>query len=173
MKYHKFIYLQVKDNEGNEIDPLEEPGWTWCQDSIEQSDVEYVNANLVQHLFDVLRSSEQTLNNLGMGELTGEADPRSRTQIGAERDAYSFYKKMKALDYAYEWLEVTATDRNKSSQSEDDGLLAAYVAGYEQAAQPRVERTTCQYCDTDTIDGTCVNLKCDGGIDILLQLLDV
>lgn len=46
---------------------------TWCQDRINQSDIEYVKANLVEHWIELLQSSEQTLRNLGYGELTGDA----------------------------------------------------------------------------------------------------
>ena len=81
----EYIYLQVKDDGGNELDQLE---WTWCQDRIEESDVEYINANLVQHLFDVLCSSEQTLRNLGMGELTGDARTIALNAASNIRDVF-------------------------------------------------------------------------------------
>jgi len=59
MQYHEYIYLQVEDEEGNPIDPLEEPGWTWCQDRINQSDVEYVKANLVEHWKELSQKREK------------------------------------------------------------------------------------------------------------------
>uniref|UniRef100_A0A6M3K9C0 Uncharacterized protein n=1 Tax=viral metagenome TaxID=1070528 RepID=A0A6M3K9C0_9ZZZZ len=40
---------------------------------------------------------------------------------------------MNALDYAYEWLELTLTERGE--WDEDTALINAFVAGFE-AAQP-------------------------------------
>jgi len=40
MKVPKVIYLQVKDDLGNELDE-----WTWCVDKINETDIEYHIAN--------------------------------------------------------------------------------------------------------------------------------
>lgn len=42
---------------------------------------------------------------------------------------------MNATDYAYEWLEETASERNESNLSIDEYLLDAFVAGYDTAKQ--------------------------------------
>lgn len=59
MKIPKYIYLQIEGENsfGNEIDSrsqYEEENITWCVDRINQSDAEFVNANLVQEYLDVL-----------------------------------------------------------------------------------------------------------------------
>jgi len=43
---YKRIYLQVKDLDGNKIDP-ESGEVTWCVDQINDSDIEYVRADLL------------------------------------------------------------------------------------------------------------------------------
>ena len=42
---------------------------------------------------------------------------------------------MNALDYAYEWLEESATERKQKSLDEDSALLTAFVSGFEAAQQ--------------------------------------
>lgn len=46
MKQHKRIWLQVEDGDGNEL----EYDKTWCEDNINESDVEYVLAAKVRNL---------------------------------------------------------------------------------------------------------------------------
>ena len=59
MKIPEYIYLQIEGESsfGNEIDSrslYEEENVTWCVDRINQSDAEFVNANLVREYLDVL-----------------------------------------------------------------------------------------------------------------------
>lgn len=92
MEFHEYIYLQVEDEDGNAINQYTEPGWTWCQDRIRQSDVEYVKANLVQHWIELLSSSEQTLRNLGNGELSGDVKQIALNAAHNIREALSEHK---------------------------------------------------------------------------------
>ena len=48
---HERIYLQVRDEEGRAINPIDGE-ITWCQDRINDSDVEYIRADLLVGLLD-------------------------------------------------------------------------------------------------------------------------
>jgi len=67
---------------------------------------------------------------------------------------------MDALDYAYEWLELSAQERKQKNLDIDSGLLEAFVAGYE-AAQKSVQADgadeVCKICSSPVVgkDGYC------------------
>ena len=46
---YKHIWLQIKDEDGND-NPPDNDTLTWCQDRINDTDVEYVRADVLQEL---------------------------------------------------------------------------------------------------------------------------
>ena len=105
------IYLQTLDNDGDPIEYISDA--TWCMDKINEADIEYVNAEMLQNWLGALEGSVQ--------------DMIDHPKVGDERrDEEGYPRELEYSKFTYKRMVDSYRDALRK--------LLSYILGFEKRA---------------------------------------